>query len=70
MIFREEPLAVLAIEKITHRLPPRFVGFTRSLPLIGVHALFRAGIITRFGSTALGATVSKAGLVRLQLKLF
>jgi|SRR5208283_228074 len=58
-------LAILAIEKVTHRVPASFV---ESLALVGVHGLLRCRIGV-FGFAARGAPVSKAGLTRLQFEL-
>ena len=62
-------LAVLAIEKLPHRLSPSLVRFSQALALIGVHALLGPRA-RRLFNAALRATIRKPGLVRLQLELF
>jgi hypothetical protein len=62
-------LAVLAVEKRSNRFPPRFVRFTRSLTLIGVHRALGCGVGCLRG-TATGAAVSETRFVRFQFELF
>lgn len=62
-------LAILAVKEFAHRFPSSLVRFTLRLALVRVHAALRNGI-NFFGGAALRATVSEAGLVRFQLKLF
>src|SRR5208283_2387250 len=59
-------LAILAIEKVTHRVPASFV---ESLALVGVHGLLRCRIGV-FGFAARRTTVGKARLPRSQFELF
>jgi hypothetical protein len=62
-------LAILAIEKVSHGFPPRFVGFFLSLAFVGVRGFIRF-CVGLFGLAALWAAIGKAGLIRLQLELF
>src|ERR1022692_1727285 len=63
-----ERLAILAVQQIAHRLPPRRVRFTHTLALVGVHAALRRGG-SYLGGTALRAAVGETGFTRLQLEL-
>ena len=64
-----EPLAILAIKQVAHRLSASFVRFCLSLAFVCVHGLLRFGVSV-FRFTARRTAVSKAGLTRLQLELF
>lgn len=65
-IYFEYPrLALPAVEQIAYRLPTRLVHVAIS----GTQATGRRRI-RRFRLAALGATVGKSGLARLQFKLF
>src|ERR1017187_7404184 len=62
------PLAVLAVEKVAHGLPPGFIRFRRALAVVQVHSQlrFRSGLL---GFAAGWAAVGKTGFTRLQLEL-
>src|SRR5580698_1447564 len=62
-------LAVLPIQQIAHCFPALFVRFLGRLALVAVHAAL-GGWGFCFGGAALRTVVGKAGLVRLELKLF
>lgn len=62
------PLAVLAVEKVAHGLPPGFIRFRRALAVVQVHSQLRFG--TSFLGFAAGwAAVGKTGFTRFQLEL-
>lgn len=61
-------LAILAVEKVAHRLSPSLVGFLLRLAFVCVHAALFNGL-TRFRLATSWAAVGKTGLARLQFEL-
>ena len=65
---RTTQLAILAVQKVAHRLPPSFICFIQRLALVGIHSMLSRGR-GFLGCAALGATIGKTGLIRLELEL-
>jgi hypothetical protein len=61
-------LAILAVQKVAHRLPPSRVRFTHSLALVSVHGALRYGR-SYVGKAACRTAVGKTGFIRLKLEL-
>lgn len=61
--------AILAVEQVAHGASAGFVGFLRSLALVGVHGAFRCGGGSFFGAAS-GTPVGEAGFIRLQFEFF
>lgn len=60
-------LAILAIEKVAHRLPAGLVGFTLNLAFDGIHGTLRYRFL-RLGNAALGAAIGETRFVGFQLE--
>jgi hypothetical protein len=67
LILRTDFSAILPIQQIPHRLPPRLIRFRQRLALVGAHTLLFSGSI-RLRFAACRTSVGKPRLPRLQLK--
>ena len=69
LVLQTDFSAILPIQQIPHRLPPRLVRFSQRLTLVGAHA-FLFGRTIRLRLAACRTSVGKPRLPRLQFKFF